>query len=46
MGECKCITGRSCDLTLTDANGDQRTYYEEPDIVDFFRESVPYVGRS
>ena len=46
MGQCKCITGRSCDMRLTDTNGMEYRFFQEPDVVDFFRESVPYVGRS
>lgn len=43
MALCKCITPDSCDLRTTFFGGSQEFYSNG---VDFYRESVPYVGRS
>ncbi len=40
MRLCKCITPDSCDLTI---DATEETYFENG--VDFYRESVPYIGR-
>lgn len=42
MGQCKCITPDSCDLTVN-VNGNDTTYYSNN--IDYFRETVPYIGR-
>lgn len=42
MRLCKCITAESCDLELDIGQGTQ-VYYKNN--VDFYRESVPYIGR-
>jgi len=39
---CKCITTESCDMVV-DIGGKEETFYK--DGVDYYRESVPYIGR-
>ena len=39
---CQCITADSCDMAVT-LGGETVDYYK--DGIDYFRESVPYVGR-
>eukprot|EP01035_Chromulina_nebulosa_P017815 gene17815-23425_t len=39
---CKCITTESCDMVV-DIGGEEETFYK--DGVDYYRESVPYIGR-
>ncbi len=43
MALCKCITPHSCALTLSN-NGETATYFSNG--VDYYRESVPFVGRA
>jgi hypothetical protein len=43
MGLCKCITAESCGMIGPEIDGNTSTYYSNG--VDFFRETVPYVGR-
>jgi hypothetical protein len=40
MRLCKCITGESCDLEFKRSGN---TYYNNG--VDFYRETVPFIGR-
>lgn len=45
MQLCKCITADSCDMPYSgDSMGTTTHYFENG--VDFFRESVPFIGRS
>ena len=70
MGECTCITDRSCArmptrcetnpdgcveeayiMSSVDTFGESTTFFEEYEVtgepgIDYFRESVPYIGRS
>ena len=43
MSRCKCITGQSCDMVIDTIPGLEETHFFR-DGVDYFRESVPYVG--
>ena len=42
MGLCKCITAESCDMSVM-LDGTTSDYFSND--VDYFRETVPYVGR-
>lgn len=43
MSYCKCITGQSCDMVVNTIPGFEDTHFFADDV-DFFRESLPYVG--
>lgn len=43
MSKCKCITGTSCNMVQETIPGFENVHFYE-NGVDFFRESVPYVG--
>ena len=45
MGACSCITAYSCGM-FVEENGKIEEYYVEPLVVDYYRESIPYIGRS
>lgn len=43
MNKCKCITPDSCDMVVDSIPGMEDTHFFRDDV-DFFRESLPYVG--
>ena len=48
MAVCVCITDGnlgSCNMSATQ-NGVVKQYFLDPDVVDYYRESIPYIGRS